>query len=129
MKLSIFSAAVTAALLLAACGNDTSYKDTMDDYITEMSKVADALDTIETQEDVEAAALIVKNAADEMTAMAEALDGGFNSVGALRALGSRAGEMMEVQQRIATSMATLAQKDPQLLSRISEEMDALPMNK
>lgn len=134
MRTLILSAAVAAGLTIAGCGGDesgditadSSPKKIADAYISEMTKVADALEGIESAEDTEAVAAVIQSASLALDDMTEALDGEISGMKAMRILGARAGDFMEVQQRIAASMGKLSMQDPEMMERLAEEMEKLP---
>ncbi|MGD1953834.1 MAG: hypothetical protein ACFBZ9_01055 [Sphingomonadales bacterium] len=113
---------------LGSCGfaSDPETEALADGYLGEMATVADALESIESPEDVEAAAATIQAAADKLQAITEGLEDELTGMGAMRVLGAKAGEFMEVQQRIGEAMTRLNEKDPEWMEKIATAMDTLP---
>lgn len=132
MKLAFYSMVLGTALALASCGADEAGTGTPADeiaetYITEINKIADVLDTIESEEDLEAAALQLQDAAANLQGVMSELDGKLTSIKAMRVLGSRAGDLMSSQQRLASAVSAAAQRNPELMQKIQAEIKKIPM--
>ncbi|MEM7568865.1 MAG: hypothetical protein AAF337_03625 [Pseudomonadota bacterium] len=131
---TLMACVAVAGLTLASCGDDgpvgasSSAKEIADTYMTELESVASAIESVKSEDDVEAAALAIKAAAKNLEGLTEELDGEISGIKAMRILGSRAGDFMEVQQRIGASLTKLSQENPEMMERISEAMEALPNN-
>ncbi|MEO0412458.1 MAG: hypothetical protein AAF221_11545 [Pseudomonadota bacterium] len=135
MRVGFMSTAIIAGLAVASCGGEesggpvtaaSSPEKIADTYVSELEKVAGALEGIESADDAEAAAKIIQEASQSLEAITEALDGEISGMKAMRIFASRGNDLMALQQRIAASMTTLAQADPEMMTRISEEMEKLP---
>lgn len=140
MRTRIMTAALLAgAVLLAGCGGKddvqgktgdeitakSSNSDIGDAYVNELTRIADALETVEDEASAEAAAKKIKTAVDGLNAMQDELEGKIDGPQALQIFGGRYQDLMQAQQRIAMSMMDIQQNNPDLMETISEEMDKL----
>ncbi|MEL7029446.1 MAG: hypothetical protein AAGL49_09590 [Pseudomonadota bacterium] len=146
MRARLFTLAVAGAgvLALSACGGsndsgeagsdsgaasitaDSSSNAVADAYITEMTKVADALESVTDEESAQAAAAVIQSASTAFDQMAAELDGEMNEAKWLAVAMARQEEFSEVQMRLASSMSKLGMENPALLQSLSEEMENLP---
>ena len=136
-----FALAGVSGLVLAACGGGGTDTETgsspeamdsaveaagtpsaADTYITNLELVADALESVEDEQSAAAAAAVIEEATDRLTAIADQLEGPQAALIFI----SRQGEFLELQQRISTSLADLYVNDPELGQQLSDAMDSLP---
>lgn len=139
MRGGYLAIALASALALSACGGEdsggdaggvsasSSPKKIADTYISEMDNIADALESMIESDDPEAAAKVIQDATTTLNALSDSMEGELSGMKAMQIYGARSEDFMRVQQRIAMSMASLAQKDPMMLQRIQEEMNKLPI--
>ncbi len=137
MKTGWISAALLAgALAVSGCskgegveGKDITAKSSPKDvgtaYINEMTRIADALDTVTDEASARKAAAEIKVAADGLESMGEELEGDMDPIKAMQVFGGRYQELIEVQSRIAMSVTRLQQENPELFEIISDETDKL----
>lgn len=135
MKTAGFGIILAGALTLSACGfgddggDGPSSEEIADTYITEMNKVADAIDQINSEEDIEAVAATIQAAGVELQAISDQLGGSLTGMKAMKVIGSRAGDFMKTQQRLLTSMSAAAQRNPEIMQQIKKEMEQLPLQR
>ncbi len=137
MKSHILAAALLAgALSLTACGpkagvegsditSSSSPAAIGAAYVTEMTRIADALDTVKDEESARAAAIEIRKAADGLKTMEEALGGDMSGLRAMQILGSNYQGLVAAQTRMMTSMMRIQSENPELMNYIGEEMDRL----
>ena len=137
MKIGFIAAALLAgALALTGCGKgenvegkditgSSSAKDVGTAYINEMTRIADALETVNDEESARKAAATIKVAAEGLESMGTELEGDMDPMKAMQVFGGRYQELIEVQSRIATSMMRIQNEHPELMEVISEETDRL----
>lgn len=139
MRNGLLAAGLVAALALTGCGGKddvsgktaeditakSSAKDIGAAYINEMTRIADALETVDDEASAKAAAQTIKVAVDDLNQMSEELDGEISGVKGMQIFGGRYTELIEVQGRVATSMIKIQSDHPELMDTISAEMDQL----
>ena len=139
MRNGLLAAGLVAALALTGCGGKddvsgktaeditakSSAKDIGAAYINEMTRIADALETVDDEASAKAAAQTIKAAVDGLNQMSEELDGEISGVKGMQIFGGRYTELIEVQGRVATSMIKIQSDHPELMDTISAEMDQL----
>ena len=137
MKIGFIAAALLACTLaLTGCGKgedvegkditgSSSAKDVGTAYINEMTRIADALETVNDEESARKAAATIKVAAEGLESMGTELEGDMDPMKAMQVFGGRYQELIEVQSRIATSMMRIQNEHPELMEVISEETDRL----
>jgi outer membrane lipoprotein SlyB len=139
MRNGLLAAGLVAALALTGCGGKddvsgktaeditakSSAKDIGAAYINEMTRIADALETVDDEASAKAAAQTIKVAVDGLNQMSEELDGEISGVKGMQIFGGRYTELIEVQGRVATSMIKIQSDHPELMDTISAEMDQL----
>ena len=139
MRNGLLAAGLVAALALTGCGGKddvsgktaeditakSSAKDIGAAYINEMTRIADALETVDDEASAKAAAQTIKAAVDGLNQMSEELDGEISGVKGMQIFGGRYTELIEVQSRVATSMIKIQSDHPELMDTISAEMDQL----
>lgn len=134
-KITAAMIALTGALALSACGfgedsgDGPSSQEIADTYITQMNKVADALDQINSEEDIEAVAATIQAAGAELQVISDELGGSLTGMKAMKVIGSRAGDFMKTQQRLITSLSAAAQRNPEIMQQIKKEMEELPLQR
>jgi len=137
-------ALAAGALTLVGCGgekgaSDSGNKDSeieitaksstdkiADAYIGEMTKIADALETVADEESARAAASVIQSATAKLDAMSDELEGELDDRNWASVAMSRQKEWAQLQTRLAMSMGRIGMTEPQLMQIISEEMDKLP---
>ena len=141
MRTGILTAAgFAAALVLTGCGGkddvqgktgaDISAKSSGNEigeaYLNELTRVADALETVKDEDSAKAAAKKLKVAVDGLNAMQEKLDGKkMDGMVAMQMFGGRYSEFAEVQSRIAQSIVDIQMNHPELMETVSDELDRL----
>jgi hypothetical protein len=139
VKTGLLAAGLAAALMLTGCGGKddvqgktgeditakSSAKDIGEAYINEMTRIADALETVDDEASARAAAKKIQVAVDGLNQMSEELDGEISGVKGMQIFGGRYAELIEVQGRVATSMIRIQSEHPELMDALSEEMDRL----
>ena len=133
------AAGLAVALLLTGCGKkddvhgktgaDITAKSSADDigeaYINEMTRIADALESVEDEKSAKEAAKKLKVAVDGLNAMSEKLEGEISGPKAMQVFGGRYTELVEVQGRMATAMVNIQTNHPELMEIVSDEMERL----
>lgn len=140
MKTGFMAAAgLAAALLLTGCGNKegvhgktgaeitakSSAKDIGEAYINEMTRIADALESVEDEQSAKAAARKLKVAVDGLNSMSESLEGEMSGPKAMQVFGGRYAELIEVQGRMASALIDIQTNHPELMDIVGEEIDRL----
>ena len=135
----IAAAGLATALLMTGCGKkdgiegktgaDITAKSSADDigeaYINEMTRIADALESVEDEKSAKAAAKKLKVAVDGLNTMSEELDDQLDGPKAMQVFGTRYPELMQVSMRMATEMQRIQTQHPELMEIVSEEVDRL----
>ena len=93
-------------------------------YVTEMTRIADALDTVTDEASARRAATEIRKAADGLENMQEQL-GDISGMRAMQIFGSNYQELMTAQTRMMTSMVRIQSEHPELMEIVSEEMNRL----
>jgi hypothetical protein len=140
MRLGILTAAgLAAALMLTGCGNKdgidgktgaditskSSAKDIGEAYINEMTRVADALESVDDEASAKAAAKKLKVAIDGLNQMQDELDGELSGVKAMQVFGGRYTELVQVQTRMATAIVEIQTNHPELMDIVGDELEKL----
>ena len=140
MKTGFFAAAgLAAALLVTGCGkkdniegktgaditSKSSAKDIGEAYINELTRVADALETVQDEESAKKAAKDLKPAIDGLNAMGEELDGKLDGMKAMQVFGGRYAELVKVQMRLGTEVVRIQTDHPELMDIVGDELDRL----
>lgn len=140
MRTGILTAAgLAAALLLTGCGkkdgiegktggditSKSSAKDIGEAYINEMTRVADALESVDDEASAKAAAKKLKVAIDGLNQMQEELDGELSGVKAMQVFGGRYTELVQVQTRMATAIVQIQTEHPELMNIVGDELEKL----
>ena len=133
------AAGLAAALVLTACGNkdgiegktgaDITAKSSANDigeaYINEMTRIADALETVNDEASAKAAAKKLSVAIEGLNKMQEELDGEISGIKGMQIFGNRFAELAEVQGRVAASIVRIQSEHPELMDTLGEELDKL----
>jgi hypothetical protein len=140
MRTGILTAVgLAAALLLTGCGkkdgiegktggditSKSSAKDIGEAYINEMTRVADALESVDDEASAKAAAKKLKVAIDGLNQMQEELDGELSGVKAMQVFGGRYTELVQVQTRMATAIVQIQTEHPELMNIVGDELEKL----
>jgi len=136
----IAAAGLATALLLTGCGKkddvqgktgaDITAKSSADDigeaYINELTRIANALDTVDDEASAKKAAGDIREAVEGLNAMSESIDTeNMSPVKAMQIFGGRYTELIEVQGRLTTKMIDLQTEHPELMEIVSQEMEKL----
>lgn len=137
MKTRILSAALLAgAVMLTGCGSKddvqgktaaditakSSAKDIGEAYVNELTRIADALETVDDKQSAEKAAKTIKKAAAGLDSIQEELDGKSDSMKTLEILAGRSGELTVLQTRIMDQMMRIQREHPELIETLDQEM-------
>lgn len=140
MRTGILTAVgLAAALLLTGCGkkdgiegktggditSKSSAKDIGEAYINEMTRVADALESVDDEASAKAAAKKLKVAIDGLNQMQEELDDELSGVKAMQVFGGRYTELVQVQTRMATAIVQIQTEHPELMNIVGDELEKL----
>lgn len=136
-------------VLLAACGGGESASNATNDssliesrkldsaekantaeqavevYSVHLNRIADAIESIESDADAENAARTIALASQEFEILAEKFDNA-NKVRLASAFARSADDLTQPQMRIGLAMQKLAMQNPDYLQKISEAMDEMP---
>ncbi|ABI78108.1 hypothetical protein HNE_2957 [Hyphomonas neptunium ATCC 15444] len=133
-------AALTAALLggmmtLTGCGQgkvegkdisaSSSAGDIGDAYVAELTRIADALETVDDEASARSAATEIRKAADGLKNMEEELGGEVSGMKAMQIFGNNYEDLANAQMRMMTALTTLQAEHPELMDIIGEETDRL----
>ena len=137
MKTRILSAALLAgAVMLTGCGSKddaqgktaaditakSSAKDIGEAYVNELTRIADALETVDNKQSAEKAAKTIQKAAAGLDSLQEDLDGKADSMKTLEILAARSGELTVLQTRIMEQMMRIQREHPELMETLDQEM-------
>lgn len=136
MKHTPVAAAVFGAMiLLAGCGQgkvegkDISASSSAGNigkaYVAEITRIADALETVNDEASARAAAAEIRIATDGLKNMEKQLGGKVSGLKAMQILGSNYEELVNSQLRMMTALTTLQAEHPELMEIIGEETDRL----
>ncbi len=134
MKSVLFAAAFAGTFVFTACGQggtdgtDITSKSSSGAigaaYVNEMTRIADALDTVNDEATARRAATEIRKAADGLENMQEEL-GDVSGMRAMQIFGSNYQELMTAQTRMMGAMIRIQSENPELMEFISDEMDRL----
>ena len=132
---TVAAAFFSAMILLAGCGQgkvegkdisaSSSAKDIGKAYVAELTRIADALETVEDEASARAAAAEIRKAADGLKNMEEELGGEISGLKAMQIFGSNYQQLADAQLRMMTALTELQAKHPELMEIIGEETDRL----
>lgn len=136
MKHATVAAALFGAMiLLAGCGQgkvegkDISASSSAGNigkaYVAEITRIADALETVNDEASARAAAAEIRIATDGLKNMEKQLGGKVSGLKAMQILGSNYEELVNSQLRMMTALTTLQAEHPELMEIISAETDRL----
>lgn len=137
MKNGFFAAVVLAgALVLAGCGQggapegknitkNSSAQDIGAAYLTEMTRIADALETVKDEQSAKAAAGKISKAAEGLNKMGEVLKDDTDPLKAMQIFGGNYTQVVETQGRMMTELMRIQTEHPELMEIISAEMEKL----
>ena len=94
-------------------------------YSVHLNRIADAIESIESDADAENAARTIALASQEFEILAEKFDDA-NKVRLASAFARSADDLTQPQMRIGLAMQKLAMQNPDYLQKISEAMDEMP---
>ncbi|MEZ5967540.1 MAG: hypothetical protein R3C00_00540 [Hyphomonas sp.] len=136
----ITSGLLAGALLLTGCGKkhdkiegktgaDITAKSSASDigeaYLNELTRIADALESVDDEASAKAAAESLKVSIDGLNSMKDELDGKMNGLQAMQVFGGRYAELAQVQARLGTAMVDIQTNHPELMEIIGDELDRL----
>ena len=134
MKSALFAAVFAGTLAFTGCGQsgtdgtDISSKSSSGAigaaYVTEMTRIADALDTVTDEASARSAATEIRKAADGLENMQEEL-GDISGMRAMQIFGSNYEELVTAQTRMMNAMIRIQTENPELMDYVSDEMDRL----
>lgn len=132
---SIAAAIFGAVILLSGCGQgevegkdisaSSSAGDISEAYVAELTRIADALETVEDEASARAAAVEIRKATDGLKNMEEQLGGEVSGIKAMQIFGSNYEELANAQLRMMTALTQLQAEHPELMEIIGEETDRL----
>ncbi len=134
--------AIVASLALVACGGKTSsdgaaskglesaekaknVDQAVEVYSVHLNKIADAIESIESESDADKAAKIIAEATGEFEILADKFSGA-NKMQMAMALAKQANEVGQPQMRIAVAVQDLASNNPEYLERIETALREMP---
>lgn len=136
MKHATITAALFGAMIaLTGCGQgqvegkDISSSSSAGDigkaYVAELTRIADALETVEDEASARTAATEIRKATDGLKNMEEELGGEISGMKAMQIFGSNYEELATAQMRMMTALTQLQAEHPELMEIIGEETDRL----
>lgn len=136
MKHTIFAAAILGTLMvLTGCGQgqvegkDISSSSSAGDigkaYVAELTRIADALETVEDEASARAAATEIRKATDGLKNMEEELGGEISGMKAMQIFGSNYEDLANAQMKMMMALTQLQAEHPELMEIIGEETDRL----
>lgn len=136
MKHGLIAAAILGGMMaLTGCGQgkvegkDISASSSAGNigkaYVAEITRIADALETVNDEASARAAAADIRIAADGLKNMEKELGGKVSGIKAMQIFGSNYEELASSQLRMMTALTTLQAEHPELMEIISEETDRL----
>lgn len=136
MKYGLIAGAVLGAMVaLTGCGKgevegkdisaSSSASDIGSAYIAEITRIADALETVDDEASARAAATEIRKATDGLKNMEEQLGGEVSGLKAMQIFGSNYEELASAQMRMVTAMTQLQTEHPELMEIIGEEVDRI----
>lgn len=136
MKHAMMAAAIFGGLIaLTGCGQgkvegkdisaSSSSSDIGDAYVAELTRIADALETVNDEASARAAATEIRKAADGLENMQEQLGGEVSGMKAMQIFGNNYEDLTKAQMRMMTTLMTLQAEHPELMEIIGEETDRL----
>ncbi|PKP82191.1 MAG: hypothetical protein CVT79_07845 [Alphaproteobacteria bacterium HGW-Alphaproteobacteria-18] len=136
MKHGLIAAAILGGMMtLTGCGQgkvegkDISASSSAGNigkaYVAEITRIADALETVNDEASARAAAAEIRIAADGLKNMEKELGGKVSGLKAMQIFGSNYEALASSQLRMMTALTTLQAQHPELMEIISEETDRL----
>ena len=90
--------------------------------MNELTRIADALETVDNKQSAEKAAKTIQKAAAGLDSLQEDLDGKADSMKTLEILAARSGELTVLQTRIMDQMMRIQREHPELMETLDQEM-------
>ncbi len=151
MNRSIFIAAIAASsLAISACGPSgeddvfagsplensadtrsdqdappTTGAKAADVYVAEMSRIADAIESVDDDASAEQAAEVIAGAVMRLNTRMAAMEENMSISDAMAFVGSRREQIVEVTTRLSTSVTELQTEHPELTEKIAEVLEGL----
>lgn len=136
MKNATIAAAMLGGMIaLTGCGQgkvegkdisaSSSAGDIGDAYVAELTRIADALETVNDEASARTAASEIRVAADGLKNMEEELGGEVSGMKAMQIFGNNYEELVNAQMRMMTALTRLQSEHPELMDIIGEETDRL----
>ena len=97
-----------------------------DAYLREMTKIADAFESVTDEASAEQAGQVIRSAKTTMDAMTEALEADLSGPKLVQILGPRQTEFLQVQTRLSVSMTQLGLNNPDLMQTLNAELEGMP---
>lgn len=136
MKHAAMAGAIFGAMIaLTGCGQgevegkDISASSSANDigsaYIAEITRIADALETVDDEASARAAATEIRKATDGLKNMEEQLGGEVSGLKAMQIFGNNYEELANAQLRMMAAITQLQTEHPELMEIIGEETDRI----
>lgn len=125
-KRGMIGAVVAATIILSACGQGlTGGSDVGAVYAAEMTRVADALDSVKDEASARKASVEIAQAAASLQKLQGEFDGQMSGLKAMQVLQKHGKEITVAQTRIMGSMLRLQSEYPELMDIVSSDLDDL----
>ncbi|PQA85370.1 hypothetical protein [Hyphococcus luteus] len=105
--------------------NADSASEAVEVYSVHLTRIADALEAVESEAGAQTAAQVIADATNEFEILAEKFNEA-NKMQLTAAMAARANDLTKPQMRIGMAMQTLTSEHPEYLETISEAMDEMP---
>lgn len=136
MKQRLIAAALLGSMVaLTGCGQgkvegkdisaSSSASDIGEAYVAELTRIADALESVNDEASARAAAAEIRVAGEGLKNMEEELGGEVSGIKAMQIFGNNYEELANAQLRMMTALTTLQAEHPELMEIIGEETDRL----
>lgn len=128
MKHRILAGAILAgALMLTGCSKGgVNSNDPGAVFSSEMTRVADALESVKDEASARKAAAEISQAAEQLEKVREKFnDGNLGGIQAMRTLQKHGKELMTTQARIMSATLKLQEQHPELMEILSTELDKI----
>ena len=143
-KIKLLTAIAATALLATGCGGEKSAQsdtaksgktvsaskaksggEIADVYVSQLTKIADAVESVEDEKTAKKAAKAIASASKELEALAEKVETMDQTKQAM-IFATRAQDFMGPQVRLATAMQKMATENPEHMELIQAELEKLP---
>ena len=113
-----------AAIALSGCGGSDK-ADAGASYVSGMSRIADALETVKDEDSAKAAAHEIGEATVKLEPVVDKINS-MSSIEQAMMVRDHTAEMTEVQTRISTALQKIIAQDPKLMDIIGSELRGMP---